>query len=448
MGTLEYHIPIINARSRSMKFFKNHNLRKAAKATLHEARNVLNMNRDLFDADVVASFENKIVGLSKVNRHSSAEELETAIRATQELVETRTPKCASPQMRELVETLIVAFGVAMAFRAYFFQPFKIPTGSMQPTLYGIHSVTATDPDKGPGLLDRMPLKPFKWLVTGTWYRDVVAESDGSVSVYTDGMKAPGYVLLSVVGKKFKVPHDAYDRRDLKIPNPRPFGMADNPNSNQRNLASGYVKKGERLWAGYITSGDQVFVNRMAWNFFPPKRSDVIVFATSTPELFFSKQAAFKGQKSNSSETPISNLPLMLVDTPIQGLTAGQHYIKRLVGLPNETISVTHPYVYANGVKIEGLLGMDRVASMKESVPGGMKYAGYHCTGDEGLPPTGNAYLQKPEDTIKLGDEYLPMGDNTLNSWDGRYWGGVPRIQMLGPGALVYWPFSRRWGIIR
>lgn len=431
-----------------MQFFKKHNLRKAAKATVHEARNVLNMNRDLFDADVVASFENKIVALSTLRKSGSTEELESGIRATQELVEVRTPKCASPGMRELVETLIVAFGVAMAFRAYFFQPFKIPTGSMQPTLYGIHSVTATDPDKGPGLLDRMPLKPFKWLVTGTWYRDVVAKADGSVSVYTDGMKAPGYVLLSVAGEKFKVPHDAADRRDLKIPNPRPVGMADNPNSNQRTIASGYVKKGDRLWAGYITSGDQVFVNRMAWNFFPPKRSDVIVFATSTPELFFSRQAALEGRKSNSIVTPISNLPLVLVDTPIQGLTAGQHYIKRLVGLPGETISVKHPHVYADGVKIEGLLGMDRVAAMGESVPGGTKYAGYHCTADEGLPQTGGSYLQKPGDTIQLGDEYLPMGDNTLNSWDGRYWGGVPRIQMLGPGACVYWPFSRRWGTIR
>ncbi len=431
-----------------MQFLKKHNLRKAAKATLHDARNVLNMNRDLFDADVVTSFENKIVMLSALRRSGSVEELESGIRATQELVEAKIPKCISPGMRELVETLIVAFGVAMAFRAYFFQPFKIPTGSMQPTLYGIHSITAADPEKGPGLLDRMPLKPFKWLVTGTWYRDVVAKTDGSVSVYEDRTKAPGYVLLSVAGKKFKVPRDAADRHDLNISNPRPLGMADKPNSNQRTIANGYVKKGDRLWAGYITSGDQVFVNRMAWSFFPPKRSDVIVFATSTPKLYFSKQAALKGRKSNSILTPIAKSPLVLVETPIQGLDVGQHYIKRLVGLPGETISVKPPHVYGNGVKIEGFPGMDRVAAMGESVPGGMKYAGYHCTGDEGFPQGAPSYLRTPNDSIKLVDAYLPMGDNTQNSWDGRYWGGVPRTQMLGPGSCVYWPFSRRWGAIR
>ena len=40
-----------------------------------------------------------------------------------------------------------------------------------------------------------------------------------------------------------------------------------------------------------------------------------------------------------------------------------------------------------------------------------------------------------------------MGDNTLNSLDGRYWGTVPRTQMLGPGSFVYWPVSKRWGAI-
>lgn len=431
-----------------MQFFKKHNLRKAAKATLHEARNVLNMNRDLFDAEVVESFEARLVALTILRKRGSAEELESGILTTQALVEAKIPKCASPGMRELVETLIVAFGVAMAFRAYFFQPFKIPTGSMQPTLYGIHSITATDSVQGPGLLDRMPFKPFKWLITGTWYREVVARTDGSVSIYRDGMKAPGYVLLSVAGKKFKVPQDAYDRADIKIPNQRPAGMADNPNATQQTVASGYVKKGDRLWAGYITSGDQVFVNRMAWNFFPPKRSEVIVFATSTPELVFSQKAAITKQKPYSSLYKIPKLPIVLMDTPIKGLAAGQHYIKRLVGLPGETISVKHPFVYANGVKVEGSFGMDRVAAMGDSVTGGTSYAGYHCTGDNGLPQGGGSFLQTPESTITLGDEYLPMGDNTRNSYDGRYWGGVPRIQMLGPGSCVYWPLSPRWGAIR
>ena len=262
------------------------------------------------------------------------------------------------------------------------------------------------------------------------------------------MKSPGYVLLTVAGRKFKVPHDAYDRGELQVPNPQPAGMADNPNDSRRTMAAGFVKKGQRLWAGTITSGDQVFVNRLAWNFTRPSRDDVVVFATSAPELAFGIEGARALARRDSSVVKIPKLPLYLVDTPIPGLAPGQHYIKRLVGLPGETVSVRHPHVYIDGVKVEGLPGMDRVAAMQPSAPGGTAYAGYHCTGDAGMPPISGSYLHTPDQSLTLGDAFLPMGDNTKNSWDGRYWGGVPRPQMLGPGACVYWPISRRWGPLR
>ena len=46
--------------------------------------------------------------------------------------------------RENVEVLLVALAVAMGIRTFFLQPFKIPTGSMQPTLYGVTSTPETD----------------------------------------------------------------------------------------------------------------------------------------------------------------------------------------------------------------------------------------------------------------------------------------------------------------
>ena len=98
-------------------------IRKSAKALSHELLGVLNMNRDRFDPDVVQAFEGGIAELASLRRSGSEDELVAALDAGRAILARHTPPCRSPGMRELVETLVVAFGVAMAFRAFFFQPF-------------------------------------------------------------------------------------------------------------------------------------------------------------------------------------------------------------------------------------------------------------------------------------------------------------------------------------
>ena len=49
-----------------------------------------------------------------------------------------TPSSSALAAKEWLELLVVVFSVVMAARALFLQPFKIPTGSMQPTLHGIN----------------------------------------------------------------------------------------------------------------------------------------------------------------------------------------------------------------------------------------------------------------------------------------------------------------------
>ena len=86
----------------------------------------------------------------------------------------RGTDCSAPKdagWRENVEVFLVAIVIAAGVRAYFLQPFKIPTGSMQPTLFGIVGTpTATPP---PNLLARAV--QLVWL--GRNYIDVTAKED-------------------------------------------------------------------------------------------------------------------------------------------------------------------------------------------------------------------------------------------------------------------------------
>jgi signal peptidase I len=44
------------------------------------------------------------------------------------------------------------------------------------------------------------------------------------------------------------------------------------------------------------------------------------------------------------------------------------------------------------------------------------------------------------------EHYFMMGDNSARSSDSRYWGPVPRKNIVGIASFIFWPFSRRWGV--
>ena len=383
-----------------MNFFEKRKVRKQLKTLLHHARTLRCSREDLMNVGELAFIDEHMRLTREAYAGGDGAAMEAAGTALEACITKLNPPQPMAGWRENFDVLVVAISVAMAFRAYFYQPFKIPTGSMQPTLYGIHS-EPRDPSKA-GVFDQQPLKFAKWLVTGESFKVVRAEVRGTATFTSGDGKKPGYMSVVVAGVPHYVPNDVLEFDGAH----RAIGLK----GGVRNGAS--VREGDVLWSGVVISGDFVFVNRWMWNFNHPTRGEVMVFST----------------------------------TGIANLQQGTHYIKRMMGLPNETLRIQAPNLLVNGVAVTGP-GRIGLISRKEQIgPWAPAYAGFNLGGQR----YSDQSLVSDTDVVKLrGDQYYAMGDNSFNSFDSRYWGPVPERNLLGPATVVYWPFtSHRLGFIR
>jgi signal peptidase I len=129
--------------------------------------------------------------------------------------------------------------------------------------------------------------------------------------------------------------------------------------------------------------DRVLANRFIYHFRDPRRGEIVVFETP-PEAEECQDGA-----------------------------GGETFVKRIIGLPGETIEERRGTVLVNGEPLE---------------------EDYLIPGRRG---TGSG------DFGRLGeDEYFMMGDNRRSSCDSRQWGAVPRENLIGPVFAVYWPPQR------
>lgn len=144
-----------------------HKERKHVRDLLKGARKLQHANTDILSARDNARLTQAFGELDTVFREKDDSRLEHAVEQLERRLERNFPRQKQHRIRENVEVFLVAVVVAMAVRTYFLQPFKIPTGSMQPTLYGIHSPSAEHPPGEDTAVPKPPpLNVLEWLIWG------------------------------------------------------------------------------------------------------------------------------------------------------------------------------------------------------------------------------------------------------------------------------------------
>jgi signal peptidase I len=127
----------------------------------------------------------------------------------------------------------------------------------------------------------------------------------------------------------------------------------------------------------LQDGEYILVNKLAYKFSPPKRGDIIVF--------------------------------------IFPVNPEEDLIKRIIGIPGDTITVQ-----------DGVLSVNGTAVKEPYI---------------NAPPAYNGTWQVPEGNLFV------LGDNRNDSRDSHQWGLLPIQNVIGRSVLIYWP-PKEWQIIR
>ena len=135
----------------------------------------------------------------------------------------------------------------------------------------------------------------------------------------------------------------------------------------------------------VQVNDRLVIEKISYLFKSPERGDVIVFQAPEKALV------------------------------ISGATTNDAYLKRVIGLPGETVEIKGGKVFIND------------KALKESyIKAPPNYTWEKATVPEG--------------------QYLVLGDNRNGSLDGHVWGFLPKETIIGKASLRFWPPNRIGGL--
>ena len=457
----------------------------------------LRHDRDILDEARIKALEDSAASIEKAAadgiRGAAAESI---IKEHNELLAGLFPVTSRSRLAEGTETLVVAFALAFAVRSLVAQPFVIPTGSMQPTLNGVNVRPLQEalPASWRGHLDT--------LYYGKRYFEWVAQNDlkGQIEL----QKNPLVVPLNILSDRLQISVDngAQSFQFPGIPNDfgKNFGRSKDFNAHFQ------ASQGDLIYRGWQESGDRLFVDRISYNFREPRRGEITIFETAGLKTFDGR--ALEGQfyvkrliglpgetlrinRDRRLEVKeVGSTSFRLLDSekdgealrkiatsspgyhgwscidPETGLGLTLNVIDRSTGSSKPENRSLHFMRGRSGDSIDlvwdGQAYRDDASGAKAVLrPDGRYEVSYHDmtlhfrhSPEEGwvfvdlLRPDGLHIAIGPKDSMEYTlpiDSYFLMGDNTDNSTDCRYFGSVPRKNLVGTALFVFWPFGEHFG---
>jgi signal peptidase I len=391
-------------------------------------RKLVDHQRDLLAPKAIEEVETAIRELRKAAAVTADK---AALEKQMESLEKTANKWLKPYpnatYRENVEVLLVALAVAMGIRTFFLQPFKIPTGSMQPTLFGVTS---------DNLLGQSDFKrPTGWARICEWFEGV---SYVRVEAPVDGelwaVEKPLSLAIFNIKQTLVFKDESGRPQTYTLLLPPDYG--EQPLQGRARLqvhevvdgvehAGRFYHKGEEVVNLRISAGDHLFVDRLTYNFRPPGRGEIIVFET-------------KGIPEERRHNP----QVVLDGLPHWDIPPDQFYIKRLVALSGERVQIGDDrHLIIDGKRLDASTPhFKNVYSFEPTEPvRDSQFSGHSPLPYPGVSIEGTNAVQVSRDNL------LVMGDNTASSLDSRFWGEFPATSVIGRSFLVYWPITKRFG---
>lgn len=134
-------------------------------------------------------------------------------------------------------------------------------------------------------------------------------------------------------------------------------------------------------------------------------------------------------------TPVQRGDIIVFRYPVD---IRQTFVKRVIGVPGDRIRLSNKQVFLNGKPLNEPYKFNKTSYI-DSYRDNFPTAPNTRVDDRALEMLEKHVSQ--DDVVVPPDSYFAMGDNRDSSLDSRYWGFVPRANIIGKPLIVYWSYD-------